>query len=79
MLSAREDNCLIEASSHLCFIALPMCGLIKAFGDLTITDESFPAGRSITNVLVKTSIESFFDLLPSHHFLVQLEEEFDVD
>ena len=79
MLGAREENGLIEASCHLCFITLSMGGLIEAFGYLAITNKSFSAWRSITNILVETSIETFFDLLLSHHFLVQLKEELDVD
>lgn len=82
MLGASEEDSLIdliEAGGHLCFVALSVGGLIEAFWDLTVTDEPFPSWRSITNVLVKTSIEAFLDLLLPHHLLVQLQEELDVD
>lgn len=79
VMGACEEDSLIEPSAHFCFIPLSMGGLVEGFGDLAVADESFPAWRSIADVLVKTSIEAFLDLLLSHHFLVQLEEEFDVD
>lgn len=55
MLGASEYNSLInliEASGHLCFVALSMGGLVEAFGDLTVSDESLPSWRRITNVLI---------------------------
>lgn len=79
MRSGCEEESLIEPSAHLCFVPLSVGGLVESFWDLTVADESFPAWGSITDVLVKTSIEALLDLLPSHDLLVQLEEELDVD
>lgn len=55
MLGASEDNSLInliEASGHLCFVVLSVGGLVEAFWDLAVSNESLPSRRRIANVLI---------------------------